>query len=201
MIVVDLEMSGTDVRKCGIWQVGAIEFENPQNIFLQEARLEDEYEFVLEGNFAMKKPEEIFGKTEEELRDKNKQSEKQLLKNFFEWVSKIKEKVFVCQNSMDLEFLNDKCRKYKLPKPHWRFIELQTVAQTIYYQKNNKLLLSNNGQSDMGLGNAANLVGLEDKRTIHTALEDAKFEAEILSRLLNKRNLLQEYSEYKILEN
>ena len=36
MIVLDIESSGLDSGRCGIWQIGALEFENPSNTFLQE---------------------------------------------------------------------------------------------------------------------------------------------------------------------
>ena len=33
MIVLDIETSGIDRVKCGIWQIGALELENPKNQF------------------------------------------------------------------------------------------------------------------------------------------------------------------------
>src|SRR3989344_2210608 len=93
MIVVDIETSGNfDPYKNGIWQIGAVEFENPSNTFLEEAKIDDE-DAVEEG--ALK----VTGKTEEQLRDKHKQSQKQLLINFFEWCSKIKDKTLVAHNT------------------------------------------------------------------------------------------------------
>ena len=71
MIVVDTERSGSiDVEKNGIWQIGAIEFENPSNTFFQEARIDDD-DIITEE--ALK----IIGKTETDLRNKNKQSQKE----------------------------------------------------------------------------------------------------------------------------
>ena len=100
MIVIDIETSGNFYpEKNGIWQIGAIEFENPNNSFLQEARIDDE-DNIEDG--ALK----VTGKTIEELRDKNKQSQKQLLENFFLWVSKIQNKTFVAHNTpFDYGFL------------------------------------------------------------------------------------------------
>lgn len=46
MIVVDIETSGLDFNKCGIWQIGALELENPANTFLEEARIDDEDEIL-----------------------------------------------------------------------------------------------------------------------------------------------------------
>ena len=44
MIALDIETSGGNPVKYGIWQIGAIELENPKNIFLEEARIDEEDE-------------------------------------------------------------------------------------------------------------------------------------------------------------
>ncbi len=197
MIVVDLEMSGLDSRKCGILEIGAIELENPENTFYQSARLDDD-EIVWNDPTADKTIFEILGKTEEDMRDAKLQTQKELLVNFFEWVSKINEKVFVAQNFLDLDFLTSKTKKYDLPRAHYRYLDLQTIAQTIYREVNGKLLLNENGWSDMGLSKTAKFCGLIDERKEHTGIEDAKFEAEMLNRLLNGKNLLEEYSKFEL---
>ncbi|MEK6915283.1 MAG: 3'-5' exonuclease [Nanoarchaeota archaeon] len=109
MIVVDIETSGNfDPAKHGIWQIGALDFENPTNTFLEEARIDDEDSLTEE---ALK----VTGKTEAQLRDKTKQSQKQLLSNFFEWVSKIKNRVIVAHNTpFDYGFIVLKAKKYGL---------------------------------------------------------------------------------------
>ena len=63
MIVVDIETSGLYPEKHGIWQIGALDFYNSQNVFLEEARIDDEDEISEE---ALK----IIGKTKAELRNK-----------------------------------------------------------------------------------------------------------------------------------
>ena len=40
MIVVDIETSGLYPEKHGIWQIGALDFYNSQNVFLEEARID-----------------------------------------------------------------------------------------------------------------------------------------------------------------
>lgn len=199
MIIIDLEMSGLDSRKCGIVEIGAIELENPSNTFNQLARL-DEDEIVLNEPTATKTVFEVIGKTEEDLRNNKLQNQKELLENFFEWVSKIKEKVFVAQNSMDLEYLIHKSKKFNLPRVHFRYLDLGTIAQVKYLEINKKLLLDFEGWSSMNLTNIAQFCGLKDERKEHTGIEDAKFEAEMLNRLLNGEKLLEEYSNYEIPE-
>ena len=41
MIVVDLEMSGLDSVKCGVWQIGAIDLETNE-IFYDEGKIDSE---------------------------------------------------------------------------------------------------------------------------------------------------------------
>ncbi|MDP1729393.1 MAG: exonuclease domain-containing protein, partial [archaeon] len=129
MIVVDIETSGNfEPNKNGIWQIGAVDFENPQNIFLEESRIDDK-DCIEDG--ALK----VTGKTTEELRDKSKQSQKQLLQNFFEWVSKIENKTLVAHNTpFDYGFLFLRAKKYGLEFPFsYRTFDLHVFAVAKYF--------------------------------------------------------------------
>lgn len=201
MIVVDLEMSGMDLEKCGIWQIGAIELGNPDNTFCEECRVEGEYEFLLGETNTQK----LFGKTEEELRDKNKQSEKQLLENFFKWAEKIRIKNLVGHCiAYDFMFLKQKAVKYNLNFPFsHRTFDTHSIASSKYFDLNGKFLLVRDKLgmvSDMGLKNVLKLVGMKDERIVHDALGDAKLTAEAFSRLVYGKNLLKEFSDFKIPE-
>ena len=199
MIVVDIETSGLDFEKCGIWQIGAVELENPLNTFLEEGRLEKEYNLILEGNWKGKKPEEVMGKTEEELRDPKKQSERELLENFFNWVEKCNFKTFICQGpQFDHAILQHRARKYGLvfPAGH-RAMDLHSIAQVKYFQLNGEFLIKKD-KSDMGLGNILSLVGMKDERVFHNALEDAKLTAECFSRIVYGRSIFDEYFKFPI---
>jgi DNA polymerase III epsilon subunit-like protein len=208
MIVVDIETTGKLLpHKRGIWQIGAIELENPNNFFLEEARIDDSDEIDEEALL-------VIGKDEPYLRDKNKQSQKQLLEKFFEWTKKIKNKELLCHNTQyDYAFIYIKAEMYGLeaPIPH-RCFDLHTIAQVKFYQLNNEFKLKikdNDLTSDFGLSNILTFCGIEDKRihlemgtnkvkkdgTPHNGLEDAKLEAECFSRIVYGKNLLQEFSE------
>ncbi len=195
MIVMDTEFSSLDNGKAGLWQIGALEFENPKNTFLQEARIDDE-DGVMEDSLL------VTGKTEEELRDKKKQSQKQLIENFLEWCKKCKEKIVAGQNiGIDLSLIQNKCIRYGMHDKFresigFRAIDLHTVAQMKYKEKNGKFKTQENGKSDMNLTNILTEYGIEDKRMIlqgsivvkkgepHNALTDAKLTAECLRRIL-----------------
>ena len=89
MIVVDIETSGLNPVKCGIWQIGAIDLDSGESFF-QESRIDDE-DVVEQGAL------NVIGKTEQELRNSDKQSQKELLEQFFNW-SVGKSKVCICQH-------------------------------------------------------------------------------------------------------
>lgn len=199
MIVVDLETSGLDSSKCGIWQIGAVDIFTKEEFF-QESRIDEEDVVVKEALI-------VTGKTEAELRDSSKQSQKKLLENFSRWFSKRKNRIFVAQNpQFDFSFLSLKYKKYELKMPFgYRALDLHTLASLKYFQLNGKFLLENKS-SGMSLSKIADFCGIEDTRRIlgegkiikegesHNALGDARLEAECLSRIVFGKNLLREYS-------
>jgi len=200
MIALDIETSGIDFDKCGIWQIGAVDLDNPENIFLEESRIDGE-DFVLNDPNVKKTVFEVIGKTEKQLRDENKQSQKELLHSFFNWVIKINAKNCLCQNpQFDLSFIFSKARKYALNIPlHHRAFDLHSVAQIKYLELHNKLLIKDK-ISDMNLTNILNFCGMKDNRGIHNALEDAKLTAECFSRLAYGKILFSAFKEFKIPE-
>jgi len=210
MIVVDIETSGLYPEKNGIWQIGAVDFFNPENTFLEESRIDEEDAISPE---ALK----VIGKTESELRDKNKQSQKELIEKFFEWTKSVKIKNLVCHTFLDHNFLSMKARLYNIKIPFaFRAFDLHSMAQALYYKENEKFLLEENENkitSSMSLPKIMDLCGLEDNRIQikgseiikegkpHNALEDAKIEAECLSRILNGKNLFPEYEKFPVPKN
>ncbi len=210
-VVLDLEMSGLDVVRCGIWQIGAIDL-NTMEEFLEESRIDDEDTIDKEALI-------IIGKTEEELRDESKQSQKKLLENFFKWVSKRAMRNVLCQNpQFDVSFIDIRAKKYGMKKPfQYRSFDLHSIAQTIYIKIKGEFFIKSSKEggtfeSDMNLTNILNFCGLPDKRTqiidgkivqegnAHNALEDCKLTGECFSRLLFGKNLFSEFAKYKIPE-
>ncbi|MBI2628547.1 3'-5' exoribonuclease [Candidatus Pacearchaeota archaeon] len=195
-VFIDIETSGVDLVRCGIWQIGAIDLNNPKNYFLEESRIDDEDEIINAGN---KPVLEVIGKTELELRDNKKQPQKELLSKFFKWFDKVDMKNLASQNpQFDVAMITLKSRKYGLKMPfHYRAFDLHSIAQTIYHNINGKFLFSE-GYSKMDLKNVLNLCGMEDNRKAHNALEDAKLGGECFSRLIDGKNLFPEYTQFKI---
>ena len=126
------------------------------------------------------------------MRD-NRQSEKELLTKFFEWVEKINVKTLVCHNTQfDHAFLEHKARKYGLKfNVGYKAIDLHSIAFLKYFQEKGEMLIKD-GKSDMGLKSILKLLGIEDKRGFHNALEDAKLAAECFSRLVYGKKLFKE---------
>ena len=196
MIILDIESSGLNSGRCGIWQIGAVEFENPENTFLEESRIDDEDETTKEALM-------ITGKTEDELRNKNKQSQKQMIEHFLDWCKICKERVVAGHNvGWDISFIQNKCIRYGIQNKFHdvigvRVIDLHTIASLKYREKNGVFKLKDGvGKSDMSLPNVMEFCGLKDNRRIiekgklvkegepHNALTDAKLTAECFRRLL-----------------
>ncbi len=199
MIVVDLETSGDNYYKSGILQIGALDLKNPKNTFYGEARLGEDNEIVQPKIVSAKKVEKVLGMSEEEMRDRKRQSEKELLEKFFEWIKTIKIKNLICHcPQFDHSFLKVKAEKYGLKIPFYhRTMDLPTIAMVRYFQIHGKFLIKKD-YINMGLKNILEFVGIVYERTIHNALEDAKLETECFSRLVYGKNLLPEYSKFPI---
>ena len=210
MISLDIETSGGSPIEYGIWQIGAIELENPENQFLEEARIDEEDKIDDEALI-------ITGKAEEELRDRNKQSQKEMIGNFFKWVDKIKMKNLLCHlPEFDQGFLRHKAKKYFNTDPFWpdyhRAFDLHTIAQTKFHEINGKFLTKEDSNSDMGLNNIMKLCGINIERKKlengkitregkpHNAIEDAKLTAECFYRIMFGKNLFSEFSKFEIPE-
>lgn len=205
MIVVDTEFTSLNF-KGGLWQIGAVDLDNPKNTFLEEAKLEEVDEI-------QQAALDVVGKTEEELRDKNRQSQKEMLEHFFEWAKSIKVKNLVCQGQWDFPYILIKANKFGLefPFPH-RCFDLHSIAQVKHFEVKGGLLIKED-KSGMGLDSVLEFCGIKDERRRidrkgvlvkegkpHNALEDAKLEAEAFSRLVYGKNLLPEFSKFKIPE-
>jgi len=193
MIIVDIECSGIPPEKCGVFEIGAIDDEDPKQIFFEDCRIDEDDE-TEQG--ALK----VTGKTEEQLRDSNKQSQEELLKKFFKWVEGRENKTIVCQNFFDTMFLSQRARKYGLEVPFgWRSLDLHTIASIKYKEIKGEFIIRQ-GHSAMGLSDTLKFVGMKDERGAHNALEDAKLEAEVFSRLVYGKNLIEEFNKFEIPE-
>lgn len=201
-LFTDLEMSGLNEYLCGICEIGAIDLTNPDRQFNQDCRI-DEGDKIINSPFAKKPVLTVLGKTEEQLRDPSKQSQKQLLKNYFDWISESRIRILATQNPRkDVNFLEYKAEKYGLAIPFkHQSIDLHTIAQTIYELLYKEPLIDERGNSKMNLKNILRFCGIPDNREeSHTALEDAELGGECCYRFLNGSNLLPKFKSYSVPE-
>ena len=208
-VVLDIETSGLDRIKCGVWQIGAIDL-NTMEEFLEEGRIDDDD--TIESDALL-----VIGKTEEYLRDEEKQSQKELIGQFFKWISGRAMRNVLCQNpQFDVSVIEIRAKKYGLKKPiQHRAFDLHTVAQAMHLKINKEFLIrpgkdTSGFESNMNLTNVLEFCGIPDNRTQlidgkviqkgkpHNALEDCKLTAECFSRLLYGKNMFPEFTKYKI---
>lgn len=210
MIILDIETSGLKPEKNAILSIGAVCFEIPKSMFYGECCLDPEDEI---SDDALK----VNGFSREEITDKNKASQKDLIERFFNWINLQKDRLLAGQNigSFDFNFLKTKAEKYGIElKTRYRTFDLCTVAQTRYFQIYGKFFLDEFGENAMNLSNVMKLCGIIDERIrieqgkgitkegkSHNALEDCKLTAECFSRLLKGKILFSEYSKFPIPEN
>jgi DNA polymerase III epsilon subunit-like protein len=192
MIVVDIETSGINFLKNGIWQIGAIDSDNPERIFLDECRIDDD-------ETAEIKALDVCGVSEEHIRSKHKQSQKELLEKFFTWCMDTKVRNFICQNpQFDFSFIKCKAEKYGLKMPvHFRCFDTHSIASLKYKEIYGELPIEG-GFSNMGLPNVLFFCGMQDNRDKHNALEDAKLTAECFHRIVYGKNFLKEFEQYPV---
>ncbi|MDD5193767.1 MAG: 3'-5' exonuclease [Candidatus Nanoarchaeia archaeon] len=194
MIVLDIEATGLNSIQNGLLSIGALCFDNPRQQFYEECRID-------EGDVVSEEALRINGFTKEQIFDKNKQTQEELIKRFFKWVSEQEVRIFAGHNVgfFDLNFIKHKAVKYNLDiKTRYRSIDLGSVAQLIYFQINKKFLIDDYRESAMSLREVLNFCGINDERKVHNALEDAKLAAECFSRLIHGKGLFKEYDNFKI---
>jgi len=188
MIVVDVEASGPDPCENGLVSIGAVEFENPKNFFYGECRLR-------KGAVILKEVPKIIGMSKKEMLRKDKMSTKELLKKFFLWSKKIKDKrIAGLTPFFDYMYLyiESKRANLKLPFSHHTF-----DLRSVFYLKHIYLKDKIPKQKD-NLDSIAKFVGIKIKRKFHNALEDAKLETECFYRLIYKKKIFPEYKKFPI---
>lgn len=208
MIVVDIETTGL-THNHGICEIAAIDLRNSENQFCQEAKIDDE---DLVKNTAL----EVNERNKEELYDQNKQSQKELIENYLDWIEEQTQKIFIGQNiQWDMNMIESKCLKYGMWERYnaihrQRGIDLHTMAQNKYEEIHGTFLIDEQGKSSMGLSEILDFCGMKDQRSKfsgntkveegepHVAKKDCKLEGECYWRIKYGKNLFPEFSEIAV---
>jgi DNA polymerase III epsilon subunit-like protein len=192
MIILDVECTGVDEVKHSILSVGAIDFDNPSYQFYEECR-------AFDGAHVMDEALAINGFTSEQVFDKSKQTDEELVRHFIEWAKGVKEHTFAGQNpSFDRDFLHRAADRYHLEWPFaYRTIDQHSVCYTHMIKRGIVPPVINN-RTDLNSDKIMKYVGIPEEIHPHNALNGAKVAAEALSRLLFGENLLPEYKNFPI---
>ena len=192
MIVIDTETTGLEPSKYSLLSIGAIDFERPERRFYGECK-------IFTGALVSSEALAVNGFTEEGIHDSTKMTDRELVEEFIEWAKASSDTTFAGENpSFDRDFLKQTAIRYGLD---WRFahrtVDLHSIAYA-YIKGQGRELPMKNGHTGQDLGGTLKLVGIPDIRKTHNALEDALLEAEAFSRLMYKKELLEEYKIYPI---
>ena len=193
MLVVDVEASGTDPRKHSIVSVGALDLANPTNRFYQECR-------VWDGAHIMDEALAVNGFSKEQITDKKKGSEADLVHAFLHWSDALEERTLAGQNvSFDRDFL--KAAAERAGHTDWPFAYRTIDTHTLCYMHMVTRGLqppARHKRSALDLDAVLNYCGIPEEPQPHNALTGALSHAEVIARLLYGRKLLPEFMQYEI---
>jgi len=192
MIVLDIETTGTDPRLHSIVEVGAIDFDRPENVFNARCQI---WEGAETDPLAM----EINGLTVKEIQDKSLPNQRELISRFMAWMDQIEDKTIAGQNvDFDINFLNESSARcgldFSLGK---RKVDQHSVVYAHFLKRNIRPPMKD-GFSDLNSDFIMNYVGLPTEPKPHRAINGARYEAEALSRLIYGRGMFEEFAGYAI---
>ncbi len=195
MLVLDIEASGLGYDTHSIVSLGALDLDNPTNQFYAECRIWDGAEVSEEAL-------DVNGFTDEEVRDENKMTEAELMRNFIDWSKQItKDKTLAGQNvSFDRDYLQTACKRAGMEYPFaHRTIDTHSLAWM--HQVKSGLqppVDKEHKRSSLNLDAVLNYCGIPDEPEPHNALTGAMSHAEVISRLLYSKKLLPEFEQFDI---
>jgi len=192
MIVIDIEATGTDYEKHSILSLGALDFDSPQNRIYLECQ-------AWEGAHIDPDALAVCGFTEAEATDDLKQTEAQLIAQFLSWAEGVEDQTLAGQNvSFDRDFVRAACLRagYNYPFAH-RTVDTHTLAYMHYVVHGKKVPIEKR-HSALNLDAVLNYVGIPDEPEPHNALTGALSHAEVISRLLYGKPLLEEFSSFPV---
>lgn len=194
MLVLDIEGSGLHYDKHSIVSLGAIDITNPNRQFYGECR-------VWEGARIDEDALAVNGFAEAEITDPNKMSEAELVTQFLEWSQHIGNRTLAGQNvSYDRDMLKAAAERAGL---EWDLAYRTIDTHSLCWMHMVKRGLTppvdaQHRRSALNLDAVLNYCGIPDEPEPHNALTGAKSHAEVISRLLFDRKLLQDFDQFDI---
>lgn len=136
----------------------------------------------------------------DECRDKNKQSTRDLIQNFENWLETRTIKMIggLHIGTFDVPFFNKKATQVGLrSRLHKRSIDLHSITYA-KMQQLGKVVPMTDGWSVMDTDFIHPFCGLPKEPKPHNALNGAKWEAESLYRLIYGKNLLKDFARHPV---
>ena len=192
MIVLDVETSGVSPHKNSLLSIGAIDFQNPSNTFYEECRAWD-------GAHIDHAALAVNGYSMEQAIDPRKKLEADIVRNFFDWVSKATDHTIAGQNPFfDTGFLTAASERggINFPLAH-RIIDLHSITYFHMIRRGATPPLRNS-RTDLNSDTIMEYVGIPAEPKPHIALNGAKWEAEAFSRLFHEKSLFPEFEKHPI---
>lgn len=193
MIVLDVEATGVEPHKHSIVSLGALDIQNPTNRFYMECHIWD-------GAHVMDEALAVNGFTRDQINDKSKPSEADVVHEFRRWSEGVPERTFAGQNvSFDRDFLRyaaERAGHTDWPFAH-RTIDTHTLCYMHMIQRGIQPPTTNN-RSALNLDAVLNYCGIPEEPSPHNALTGALSHAEVIARLLYGRKLLPEFEQFEI---
>ena len=194
MIIIDEEMSGLDPRTHSILSLGAVDFSNPKRQFYREARLR-------RGATADPEAMKVNGFTLKQIKDKGKQTEKEMILKLCRWMDETNDRTLAGHNVQnDIKFLKHAIALYKIDyKINSRAVDTFALVYESCLKRKVRMPMKDN-MADLKSDVVFRYCGLKEEPQPHNALTGARMEAESFSRLIYGKNLLKEFNKFKIPE-
>jgi DNA polymerase III epsilon subunit-like protein len=192
MIVLDMEMSGLDVRRNSILSIGAVDFSNPKNQFYNECRLRKYGKF---DPYAL----EVNGFTVKDIKDKKKLEEDKLLKLFCNWMDSVNDRTIAGHNvQFDIRFLKHALYIYNIEyKVGSRCVDTYALTYAHMLKRDSKPPMKEN-RANITSNVVFGYCGLGREPDPHNALMGARMMAESISRLLYGKPLFDEFRKFAV---
>lgn len=193
MIIVDIETTGLDPKKHGIIDIAAMDFNNPKNFFSMQCKLKEGKEI---DSYALK----INGYTEQDIRNENLPTTKEVIEKFLEWASQIEDITIAGQNvDFDIDFLKENCKEENIK---WvlghRKVDQHSIAYVLATKLGMKIPLNDKRSSNFNSDVIMEFVGIPPEVRPHKAINGVTWEAEAFSRMINGKKLIDKFEEFEI---
>ena len=193
MIIFDLETSNVEANTGSILSIGALDFDNPKDIFYGECRIRVGADINPESL-------KITGFTLDSINGDTKPTTTDLIRNFLNWLSAHKDQTLAGQNPhWDLEYIKAEMKRSKITdiRLGHRIVDLHTLCFTKMMELGIDIPIKNS-RTDINTDYILEFCGLKSRPGIHNGLEDSKLEAECFSRIIYGKSLLPEYFEFSV---